>query len=204
MEGRPVTISSATIILAPRSGRMNLRSHAIKAAVAAYLRYNQQHSMVAFECRLGGEIADVLSITGAAYNHLIMVEVKTSLGDFKRDGQKPYHHHFRNDTGILPVLYFYFAVPKELANKVAYLYDDLYPYAGVLGCNGFTGVNIDIHRRPKKLSCMPLKEEMVKEMTRAQTATLCRLAMKVAEQDSDLIRMKAQLKEYRDGERLER
>ena len=206
---------------------MNLTSHAIKAAVAAYWRYTRQCSMVAFECSThlrGGELADVLVVTQA--RHLILTEVKVSLGDLKRDKRKTYHKALlfnmqhpqervvletatlfpwdRQPIQIMPAVeYFYFAVPQDLANKVSLLCDQIYPYAGVLGCCGIQDDDIEVHRKPTRLQCSPLNEDQLIDITRAQTATLCRLARKVGEQDQALRGLQSTIKEYRDKERLE-
>ena len=77
---------------------------------------------------------------------------------------------------------FYFAVPKELANDIAILCDELYPYAGVLGCRGIHDYQVEVHRKAKKFECNALRQEQIDDIIRAQTATLCRLATKAAEE----------------------
>jgi len=185
-------------------------SDTIKAAVASYFRYQRQCPLVAFECNArlepwGGELADVVVVNEG--KQLLVVEVKISLADFRKDKRKRQHTHFSKDTGILPVTYFYFAVPKELANKVAYICDDIYPYAGVLSWSNseFDVVEVFKHPKtlhPKALYVGQLTEEQINFITRTQTATLCRLAKKVAEQKQVRGNLEAQLKEYKDMERL--
>jgi len=180
-------------------------SDAIKAAVASHFRYTRQCSLVAFECcaRLffgGGELVDVLVVTEGRL--LTVVEVKISLGDFRGDKKKGYHRTFSNAPGVIPVTHFYFAVPKELANKVAYLCNDLYPYAGVIGTNGLDQFDIEVHRKPRNLKGGILTAEQIKYIERSQSATICRLATKVAEQKQVRRNLEAQIKEYKDMERL--
>ena len=193
---------------------MKLTSHVIKAAVAAYWRYTRQCSIVAFECDTqlrGGELADVLVVNDD--RRLIIIEVKVSLGDFKRDRRKMYHEQLRLTDGkqespknvfdrsfgtkIRPVEYFYFAVPKDLANKVSLLCDQLFPYAGVLGCSGVRDNDTYVYRKPKRFECCQLNNEQIEDITRAQTATLCRLARKVAEEHQIRKELEARLLECR-------
>ena len=174
-----------------------LTSHDIKAAVASYWRYTRQYRLVAFEwggCP-GGEMADVVAVDG--WQRLIIIEVKTSLSDFRRDKFKWTHRRLREATGLeevplpfgpIPVQKisvieaFYFAVPKELANQVSMLCDELYPYAGVLGCKGIHDYQVEVHRKPRKFQSNALRQEQIDHLIRAQTATLCRLATKAAEE----------------------
>jgi len=194
---------------------MKLNSDVIKAAMASYWRYTRQCPIVAFECSVEldsdpGELADVMVVTEG--QQLIMVEVKISLPDFRKDRKKNYHTHFSRDTGILPVTYFYFAVPSDLANKASYLCDQLYPYAGVLRYRDRDDYpsyvpDVAVSRQPKTLhpkalSVGQLTEKQINFITRTQTATLCRLARKVAEGKQIQKNLQAQLKEYKDMEAL--
>ncbi len=191
---------------------MKPNSDAIKAAVASYWRYTRQCPLVAFECSTKltpreGELADVVAVTEG--QQLIVVEVKISLADFRKDRKKNHHAQFRHDTGILPVTYFYFAVPSDLANKVAYLCDQIYPYAGVLRCKlpsefdmEVSEFDVEVSRSPKTLCVGQLTEEQIRFITRTQTATLCRLAKKVVKEKRSRKKLEAQLKEYKDMEKL--
>jgi len=183
---------------------MKPNSDTIKAAVASYWRYTRQCPLVAFECSarlfFGGELADVLVVTEDRL--LTVIEVKISLGDFRSDKNKSCHRYFNDDRGFIPATHFYFAVPKELANKVAYLCDDLYPYAGVIGCNGISQFDVEVYRKPRNLKGGILTAEQIKYIERSQSATLCRLATKVAEQKQIRRNLEAQIKEYKDMERL--
>ena len=184
---------------------MNPNSDTIKAAVASHFRYTRQCTLIAFECcaRLktwSGEIADIVVITEGGL--LTVVEVKISISDFRGDKKKGYHRTLSNAPGVIPVTHFYFAVPKELANKVAYLCDDLYPYAGVIGSNGLDQFDIAVHRKPRNLKGGKVTAEQIKYIERSQSATLCRLATKVSEQKQVRRNLEAQIKEYKDMERL--
>jgi hypothetical protein len=183
---------------------MKITSHTIKAAVASYWRYTRQCGIVAFESRThfhwGGELADILVVTSTGP---IVIEVKTSLSDFKRDRFKMCHK-FLSGADHASVREFFFAVPQDLANEISLLCGQLYPYAGVLGCNGPHDYNVEVHRKAKRFECSPLKPEQVQDITRSQTATLCRLAVKVAEQADTEKRLRAELKEYRQKQRLEK
>lgn len=163
-----------------------MNSDTIKACVAAYWRYQRQCPFVAFESssRLDwgyAEQADILAVNKERY--LIETEVKVSMSDLRKDKDKPRHRFFRDGGGSYPTAYFYFAVPKELANQVTLLCDNLYPYAGVLGCpNSTEELAVEIYRNPKRLKGTKLSFKDILYMTRAQSATLCRLAKKVVEQ----------------------
>ncbi len=184
---------------------MKISSDGIKAGVAAYWRYKRQYPFVAFEAHSGlaflrGVLADILVISDDRY--LTVIEVKTSLSDFRKDSKKRCHTHFNNDSGIHPISYYYFAVPKDLANKVSYLCDQLYPYAGVLGCESTSELGVEVHRKAKELKAEKLTDEQLEYMTRSQSATLVRLARKVAELKQVQGNLQAQLKEYKDMRQL--
>lgn len=177
---------------------MELSSDAIKASVAAYFRYTRQCPLVAFEAcsRLGWgytEQADVLVVTED--RHLSVVEIKTSLSDFRKDGKKACHRHYKDDTGVYPAAHFYFAVPKALANEITLLCDKLYPYAGVMGCNSLSEYGIEFYRKPKRLRGKRLTLKQVVYMARSQTATLCRLARKVEEQRGVIANLRSEKRE---------
>lgn len=163
-----------------------MNSDTIKACVAAYWRYKRQCPLVAFETgsRLDwgyGEQADILAVNKERC--LIETEVKVSIADLKKDKNKPRHCFFRDGGGHYPTAYFYFAVPKDIANQVTLLCDSLFPYAGVLGCpNSTDELEVDVYRNPKHLRGGKLSFKHILYMSRAQTATLCRLARKVEEQ----------------------
>lgn len=182
---------------------MKITSHIIKAAVASYWRYERQCRIVAFEYHThfhwGGELADVIVVASGGP---IVIEVKTSLGDFKRDRFKMCHK-FLSGTDHASVMNFYFAVPRDLANQVSFLCDQLYPYAGVLGCNGPHDYNIEVYRQAKRFNCTPLTPEQTEKIIRAQTSTLCRLAVKVAEQADTEKRLADELMDYKKKEWLE-
>ena len=172
-----------------------MNSDTIKASVAAYWRYKRQCPLVAFESnsRLNwgyGEQADILAVNKERY--LIETEVKVSISDFRKDKNKPRHRYFSNGGGSYPTAYFYFAVPKELANQVSLLCDNLYPYAGVLGCDGLGEQGIVFYRKPERLKGKRLTLKQVVYMARSQTATLCRLARKVEEQRRVISRLEAE------------
>ena len=164
---------------------MKVTAAEIKASVAAYWRYIRQYPFVALEasCRLeafadGGQ-ADVLVISKSRY--LIEVEVKLSIADLRRDREKLKHRNFRDGLVQYPTRLFYFAVPKEIANKVAVLCANLYPYAGVIGSNGRDEYDIEFYRDAHVLWGTKLTFPQILRMAREQSATVCRLARKLAD-----------------------
>lgn len=163
---------------------MKITADSIKASVASYWRYIRQYPLVALEanCQLeafndGGQ-ADVLAVTKD--RHLIEVEVKLSIGDLRRDKNKLKHRSFRDNLVKYPTRLFYFAVPRELANKVKLLCDQLYPYAGVIGSNGLGEYDVEIYREPKALWGGKLTFPQILRMVREQSATICRLSKKLS------------------------
>ena len=152
---------------------------AIKAAAAGYWRYTRQCPLIAFEAELRGERADILAVDQDRF--LIETEVKVDMGDFRRDKEKLKHKRMTAVDGRYPVNYFYFAVPKQMANKVGYICDQLYPYAGVLGVSGNTNAEVDVYRKGKRLKEDRLTFLQISRMAKAQSATLCRLARDLSE-----------------------
>lgn len=163
---------------------MKISSEKIKADVASYWRYQAQCPLVALEvsCRLegfnyGGQ-ADILVVNKRGY--LTETEVKLTIGDLRRDKNKRKHRSFRGNDRLYPTNHFYFAVPKEIANKTTLICDELYPYAGVLGVNGEDYYGVQEYRRPTMLRFEKLAPLQIVRMVRGQSATVCRLAEEVA------------------------
>ena len=172
-------------------------SDQIKAVIASYWRYVRQCPVIALEVNSnlsgysGEEMADVLVVDKNRY--LIETEVKVTLADLKRDVRKKKHRHFREGRGI--TRHFYFAVPKGMANDAKLMCDDFYPYAGVLATNGLDEYGVEIYRKPRPLAG--------KRLIFSQSGTVCRLAKKVDKLLRVQKNLQAQLKEYRDMEKLE-
>ena len=178
----------------------------IKAVVASYWRYVRQCPVIALEVSSnlssysGDEIADVLAVDKNRF--LIETEVKITLADLRRDAKKSKHRDFR-DNRLCVARYFYFAVPRDIANDAKLICDDLYPYAGVLGTNGLDEYGVEIYRNAKPLAGKKLTYPQVLRIIFNQSSTVCRLAKKVEELTRVRQNLEAQLKEYRDMERLE-
>ena len=161
----------------------------MKAAVAAFWRYTCQHPLIAFEASCGlhsynhGGQADVLAVTQD--RRLLEAEVKTSMTDFRRDKRKTKHRSFLENDARWPTHHFYFAVPKGIAKDIAYLCDQLYPYAGVFGIEGegIYAYHVFSYRSPKPLNGERLSLLRLTRMAREQSATLCRLQQKLAERE---------------------
>ena len=170
---------------------MKVDADKIKAAVAWYWRYDRQCPLIAFECSpngFGGEVSDVLAITEG--RHLVEIEVKLNIADFRKDRNKGKHRFFKRGSQGILVAYFYFAVPKEIANKVGLLCDNLYPYAGVLGVKGYQGFqgDVEVYRRARLISNQQLSLLQVARIAKGQSATLCHLAIKLASNNEQEIR----------------
>ncbi len=183
-----------------------MNSDQLKAIIASYWRYVVQCPVVALEVssRLSSysdERADILAVNKNRL--LIETEVKVSLGDLRKDHKKSKHHAFRNGGTRYPARYFYFAVPRDIANAAKVICDDLYPYAGILGSDGSNELGVQLYRKAKSLAGKKLTFPQALRMAFGQSATVCRLANKVDELTRVLKRKEQELKEYRDLKRLE-
>lgn len=176
----------------------------IKAVIASYWRYVRQCPVIALEVNsnlssYSGEMADVLAVDKNRF--LIETEVKVSLADLRRDAKKKKHRDFRDNR--CATRHFYFAVPRDIANDAKLICDDLYPYAGVLGTNGLDEYGVEIYRNARPLAGKRLRYGQVLRIIFSQSSTVCRLATRVKELLRVQKNLEAQLKEYRDRERLE-
>jgi len=184
-----------------------VKSEQLKAIIASYWRYVKQCPVIALEVSSSlssysdDERADILAVNKNRL--LIETEIKVSLGDLRRDHKKVKHLTFRNGGSRYIARYFYFAVPRDIANDVKVICDDLYPYAGVLGCDGSNEYGVVSYRNPKPLAGKRLSFPQALRLTFGQSATVCRLANKVSELTRVLEREERELKEYRDLKRLE-
>jgi len=184
---------------------MAMNADQMKAAILKYWRYDRQYPLVALEVNSaldswndGGQ-ADILVVTEE--RRLIETEVKLSIADLRRDRQKNKHElfhraFFHRHLVRYPTWHFYFAVPFTLANQVCLICDQLYPYAGVLGVKSLDDVTV--YRNPKELGYKnkKLAWRELRNMVRAQSATLCRLSQHVAELKQTL---KSQYKSQNEG-----
>jgi len=85
-----------------------------------------------------------------------------------------------------PTAYFYFCVPAEIATKVHLLCDQDFPYAGVLGVSkdlwpgdvtAYSPYSVAVYRRARKLLGDKLSLLQLARMAKAQSGTLCHLAL---------------------------
>lgn len=184
-----------------------ITADSIKAVIASYWRYVRQCPVIALEVNSNlssysdGERADVLAVDKNRF--LIETEVKVTLADLRRDAAKIKHRGFREGLPSLVARHFYFAVPKDIANDTKLICDSLYPYAGVLGVNSLDEYEVEIYHNPKPLAGKRLTYSQALRFTFSQSGTVCRLAKKVEELLRVQKNLEAQLKEYRDMERLE-
>ena len=167
---------------------MRLNSDILKAAMAWHYRYDEQCPLVALEasCRLetwAGELADLLVVTKG--RHLVEIEAKCSIADLRADRLKNKHHWHKGGYPGMPTRFFYFAVPKEIANKAVAVCNKLFPYAGVWGVYAEKGAYsnvpgwsffVESYRRPKVLRKEKLTVHQLVQMVRQQSGTVCRLA----------------------------
>lgn len=183
-----------------------MTSDQIKAVIASYWRYIRQCPVIALEVNSNlssyseEEMADVLAVDKNRF--LIETEVKVTLADLKRDARKAKHRDFRDGRLRCVAHYFYFAVPMGMANEARLVCDDLFPYAGVLSTNGLDEYGVEIYRNPKPLAGKRLTYSQALRLVFNQSSTVCRLAKRVEELLRVQKNLKAQLKEYRDMERL--
>ncbi len=182
-----------------------ITADSIKAVIASYWRYVRQCPVIALEVNSAlssysdGERADVLAVNKNRY--LIETEVKITLADLRRDAEKVKHRDFRGFGCI--ARYFYFAVPRDIANDAKLICDRLYPYAGILGTNGLDEYGVEIYREAKPLGGKRLTYPQVLRIIFSQSSTVCRLAKKVEELLKVQKNQETQLKEYSDMKKLE-
>ncbi len=180
----------------------------MKAVVAAYWRYQEGYPMVAVEgwsnLTTWGELADVLAVSKKG--HLLEIEVKVTLADLKNDIKKRKHANFRAACGGLTHK-FYFAVPREIANQVKPVVAEMYPYAGLLGCEMYTStaarIPVSHYLEARKLSEAVLSLKELARMSLNQSATVCRLLKDVAEARQALRATREKLAEAQDRLKLE-
>jgi hypothetical protein len=181
-----------------------ITADSIKAVIASYWRYVRQYPVIALEVNSnlsaysGEERADVMAVDKNRF--LVETEVKVTLADLRRDAKKLKHRDFQDKRCVAK--YFYFAVPKDIANDAKLTCDDLYSYAGVLGVDGTGEFGVEIYRNAKPLSNKKLTYPQVLRIIFNQSGTVCRLAKKVEELAGVKQNLEAQLKEYRNMERL--
>jgi len=163
----------------------------IRSAAASYWRYTRQCPLVAFEAPdlTTNGLADVLVVDSR--RQLLEIEVKVSMADLYKDRHKNKHWRFARDTGDHFTSYFYFAVPHNMANRVSLICDQLYPYAGVLGYSELhrpdPADRISIHRESRRLRAKRLTWQQIYKTVRAQSATVCRQAQRLAENGNKLV-----------------
>ena len=184
-----------------------MNSDQVKAVIASYWRYIRQCPVIALEVNYlspysgaRAQMADVLAVDKNRF--LIETEVKVTIADLKRDAKKAKHREFRDGRLGCIARYFYFAVPKGIANEASLICDELYPYAGVLGTDGLDKYGVEIYRNAKPLAGERLRYPQVLRLIFSQSSTVCRLAKKVEELLRVQKNLEAQLKEYHDMERL--
>ena len=178
-----------------------IRAEAIKASVATYWRYQRQCPVIALEVDSQvhswmGEPADILVVNNE--RQLLEIEVKVTLSDLKRDAKKRKHETFRNGRSV--TTHFYFAVPREIANKAKPICDDLFPYAGIIGSDG--RYDVEIYRPAKALCFKKLDYTKIFRIIRGQSGTVCRLASKIEDLMATEKKLRGELQHYKDMERL--
>lgn len=146
----------------------------IRARVASWLRYERQCPIISFERGLSTfSRPDILAVTKT--RHLVEVEVKVSLADFRHDAKK---HKWRLYNR--PMIHaderprqFYFAVPEEMEEAAA---GELRDSAGLLSVAKGGKVSVSVRAPTNKESPrLPLRDLI--EMVRAQSGTLVTLAL---------------------------
>jgi len=161
-----------------------VNSRTLRAAVAAWLRYKKQAPVVAFERGIGAGIPDVMAITKDRF--LLEVEIKISMKDFRRDGEKDKWRwrSFNNDTARTPA-YFYYAVPQEMVEKIRALIPagtGLITMPNPDRINGLTGIpgveTVVAARRRQGAKRLRLFDCV--DMVRHQTGTLVSLECEIA------------------------
>ncbi|MDO8635865.1 MAG: hypothetical protein Q7R34_06405, partial [Dehalococcoidia bacterium] len=95
----------------------------MKYTLLCYWRFIYGCPIIALEYSYGA--ADVLAV--GENGMVIETEVKVSIGDLKRDIEKTKHRSFLKGSSRF-CHYFYFAVPKAIAEEAKEVCNRIYPY----------------------------------------------------------------------------
>lgn len=161
-----------------------MNSTVLKGMAASWLRYEKQCPLVMFERGLGTDKPDILALTKERL--LIEIEIKISLSDFRRDqGKRKWIAKRRGLESHAPA-FFYFLVPRDLAEKIRHALPDgaglLVPLQGWKRNpripNPNTGLpdigSLVAARRHPKAEKLPIRDTI--ELIRHQSGTLCSMA----------------------------
>lgn len=163
----------------------------IKFLVMCYWRFARKHYLVASEFNYGD--ADVISVSPAG-RVVCETEVKISIGDLKKEAEKP--KHFRDAFGTRGfngkyVDYFYLAMPARMAelDRVRLICDGSYPYAGILSIepyeeylsdarNIYTPPPVKVIKEPTRVKRYEMNDERLMEIAKGMSNSFCNLAFK--------------------------
>lgn len=178
-----------------------MKSSAIKARVMQWLRYDQQYPLVAMEVQWSPgfryNLADIIAISKKG--KLVEIEVKTSMGDLRGDLHKKEKHEClaRTHEAKIPMACdngvwlksskvpsrFYYAVPFSIKEQAAAWIAEKVPYAGLISFP-FEDAPYPVARLiAPRLHDYILDQVDQWQLVRDQSATLVRLALKLAKAD---------------------
>lgn len=150
----------------------------LRASVATWLRYDKQCPVISFERGFGYyDRPDVIAVTGD--RRLIEVEIKISVGDFKKDAKK--EKWGRRRQCYRQPHWFYYAVPPEIVDLVKPLVPE---GRGLVTLNNPSYSHVMAVLFVLRAKCdrqvprVSLKE--IVRMVRNQSGTLCGLAAQLA------------------------
>lgn len=188
------------VIAATSSVELKPSSLRIKAEVANYWRYQQQHHLIAEEA-FG---ADIVSARFKLYRgehlkcRMVETEVKVTLDDLRADRDKgyggnkhptmgmamrnePYQTHYRH---FMPNQ-FYFAVPESIVERSKLNVKNLYPHAGLMvvkdnQCRSLPGTCVEVVIRAPLLKKDDQTLHTLLNFVKHQSGTTARLLDRMA------------------------
>lgn len=167
------------------------KAEEIKFLVMCYWRFTRQHYLVATEFDYGD--ADVISVSPTG-RMVCETEVKISISDLKKEGEKP--KHSRDAFGVRKfngkyVDYFYLAMPSKLAelDRARLICDGRYPYAGILSVEPYedylsdaqsiyTNPPVRCIKQPTGVKQYDMTDEKLIEIGRRMSNSFCNLAFR--------------------------
>ena len=107
---------------------MSLLSDKIKTSL---LRYWRTRSYIA-SMEVHSPYGDIEDIVAFKDNHVVVVEVKTSIADLKKDSKKRKHKKIARQNHRYMANHYYFCVPSELEEETLIVMKDRYPDFGLM------------------------------------------------------------------------
>jgi len=165
---------------------MNRKNKILRSAVMCYFRYEKQYPIVVCEQGIGKYKyryrPDVLVVDDR--RHLIEIEIKTSLADFRNDKNKKIWKYREKYPEIMPYK-FYYCVPDDISDVVKdELKDSNFGLFSARCDIDITNINwwccnIIVTKKAKAFNVPRLSFKDIILMVKNQSSTLCRMSLEV-------------------------